>query len=121
MSSPLPIHLCALAELPEGSAREGREFFAPGNALPSIFVLRGGRGLVAYLNRCPHRRTPLNWTPDRFLDEERRHVVCATHGALFRVEDGRCLAGPCQGDALEVVAVEVRDGEVYAEDWTGLT
>ncbi len=37
-----------------------------------------------------------------------------THGALFRIDDGRCLAGPCQGDRLEPFPIAVRDGVVYA-------
>jgi nitrite reductase/ring-hydroxylating ferredoxin subunit len=40
--------------------------------------------------------------------------MCSTHGALFRVEDGVCLAGPCQGDRLEPYPIVVRDGVVHA-------
>jgi nitrite reductase/ring-hydroxylating ferredoxin subunit len=53
------------------------------------------------VNRCPHVGTPLDWAENEFLDREGRHIVCATHGALFRIDDGRCVAGPCQGDRLE--------------------
>ena len=50
---------------------------------------------------------------DDFLDRERRHLVCATHGAIFRIEDGVCLAGPCQGDQLEPWPVALREGAVW--------
>ena len=43
---------------------------------------------------------------------DRRHILCATHGALFRIEDGHCLAGPCKGKGLTAVAVAVAGGEV---------
>jgi nitrite reductase/ring-hydroxylating ferredoxin subunit len=66
-----------------------------------------------YVNACPHRGTPLEMFPDRFLDETRRQLVCSTHGARFRVEDGFCTLGPCRGSGLDPVAVEVRGDEVW--------
>jgi len=77
-------------------------------------VVRRGARAYGYRNECPHVGTPLDWIPDEFMDREGRHLVCSTHGAVFRIEDGLCLAGPCQGDALEPVAVAVRDGLLYA-------
>jgi nitrite reductase/ring-hydroxylating ferredoxin subunit len=103
--------LAALDEIPDG---EARGFTVAADAgVVSIFVVRRGAWVYAYENSCPHVGTPLDWTPDDFLDREKRHVVCATHGAIFRVEDGVCLAGPCQGDQLEPWPVAVRDGEVW--------
>lgn len=107
--------VCRLEDVPDGDARgfelddghDGEE----GRPLRLIVVRQGEHALV-YVNRCPHRGTPLDWMPDRFLDAEGRHLICATHGALFRVEDGLCMAGPCAGDALVRVAAWVVDGEV---------
>ena len=47
-----------------------------------------------YLNRCPHRGIPLEWQPDQFLDSSASLIQCATHGALFLIESGECIAGP---------------------------
>jgi nitrite reductase/ring-hydroxylating ferredoxin subunit len=98
--------LCRLAEIPDpgsrGFALEGR----------AIFLVRRGAVLAAYVNSCPHTGGPLDWVEDQFLDVDRRHILCATHGALFRPEDGHCLAGPCQGKALTPVAITVTAGEV---------
>ena len=33
-------------------------------------------------------------------------------GARFRISDGTCISGPCRGDALASVAIEVTGGEV---------
>src|SRR5258705_313796 len=41
-----------------------------------------------------------------------RHFQCSTHGARFRIADGYCVAGPCQGERLAAVAVTVEDGVV---------
>lgn len=110
--------LIRLDQLPEGEAYEARGFPADLPHRAGLFVLRFENDVRVYRNRCPHLGTPLNWTPDRFLDREREHIVCATHGALFRVDDGECLAGPCEGDRLEAVEACVRDGVVYvARDW----
>ena len=35
------------------------------------------------------------------------------HGASFDLRDGLCVAGPCRGERLRDVAVEVRDGGVF--------
>lgn len=71
------------------------------------FVLWRDGGVFAYLNRCPHSGAPLNWAPDVFLTPEGTHIQCALHGALFRPEDGRCVYGPCVGEALTPLRVEV--------------
>ena len=105
--------LCALSELPDGRSR-GFTLSGPDGAPRKIFVVRVGDAVHGYANRCPHRGTPLDWRPDDFLDREGKHIVCATHGAVFRKEDGHCLAGPCAGDALTPVGVEVTEGEIFA-------
>jgi nitrite reductase/ring-hydroxylating ferredoxin subunit len=71
-------------------------------------VLRDPTGTVrAYVNRCRHLPIPLDGGSRRFLDEERRWLMCGTHGALFRKEDGYCFVGPCRGLSLFALAVEV--------------
>ena len=84
-----------------------------------VIVVRIAAGVRVYRNRCPHRGTPLDWAPDRFLDSAGEHLVCASHGAMFRIEDGRCVAGPCQGDALELLSSVVERGEVCLLDRVG--
>lgn len=90
--------LCRLEEIEDG---EGKGFvLGSGTARRELFVLREGRRLRAYVNACPHAGTPLDWQPDRFLDAGGSHILCATHGALFEIETGLCIAGPCKGDSL---------------------
>jgi len=45
----------------------------------------------------------LGWQPDRFLDDSASLIQCATHGALFLIENGECIAGPCAGQSLTAV------------------
>ncbi|MCG7913171.1 MAG: Rieske 2Fe-2S domain-containing protein [Candidatus Thiodiazotropha weberae] len=79
-----------------------------------ILVVRKGERVYGYLNRCPHTGINLEWQPDQFLDLSQSYIQCVTHGALFRVENGLCLRGPCAGDALSPIQVELRDGEIVA-------
>ncbi len=102
--------LCRLDEIPEPGSR-GFELGGGARAVP-IFVVRAAGRVAAYRNACPHTGGPLDWVTDRFLSRDKRHILCATHGALFRIEDGACLAGPCAGESLLPVPVEVANGVV---------
>lgn len=88
------IRLCAADELAEGQSRG----FALAE-LQLLLVRREGQ-VYAYQNRCPHRGIPLEWQPDQFLDASNSLIQCATHGALFLIESGECVAGPCSGQSL---------------------
>jgi len=105
--------LCRLDDLADGGSRvltfcddDGRRF--------EMFLHRRGDHVVAYANRCPHAGHPLDWTPGQFLDPTGRFFQCASHGARFRIEDGRCVAGPCPGRYLTQVRIVVQDGAVRA-------
>ena len=79
------------------------------------FALRFGGRVVAYMNRCAHVPTEMDWRPGEFLDDERLYIVCSMHGAVYEPSNGRCIAGPCTGQRLMAVPVLERGGQVY---WT---
>ena len=79
------------------------------------FALRFEGRVVAYMNRCAHVPTEMDWRPGEFLDDERRFILCSMHGAVYEPTTGRCIAGPCAGARLMPIAVVERDGQVY---WT---
>jgi nitrite reductase/ring-hydroxylating ferredoxin subunit len=76
------------------------------------FVVRTGRGVQGYVNRCPHAGHPLNLLPGRFLSADGALILCTSHGALFEKATGYCVAGPCAGRALTPLALDVRSGLV---------
>lgn len=78
----------------------------------SAFLLHHEGGHHAYVNRCPHAGTPLDWWPNEFFTEDGRYLICATHGAVFAPDTGLCLEGPCPGARLERLAVARRGGEI---------
>lgn len=102
--------LLALADIPEGEGRE--RLFGKGHAALSLVVVRKAGVAYAYVNACPHQWIELNDQPDRFTTYDHEWIVCASHGAVFRYEDGFCEDGPCAGKSLEAVPVEVVDGVV---------
>ena len=106
--------LIALDSIEEGGFAEV-EALLDGDA-ESLILHRDGRGVRAWLNVCPHAGRRLDWAPGKFLKSKEGHLVCAAHGASFELARGDCIAGPCRGDSLRVVAVEVRDGQVVLSD-----
>ena len=79
----------------------------------SLLLHRDARGDVrAWLNVCPHAGRRLDWAPGKFLRAKDGQLVCAAHGATFDLANGECTAGPCRGEALRQVALDVHDGEI---------
>lgn len=97
--------LCRLDEIADGGAR--------GIAVPGlerkVVVVRKGDRVHGYLDSCPHYEgsTPMAWKSDAYLNGERTHIACHSHGALFDIETGECVLGPCLGKALTPVRLRV--------------
>jgi nitrite reductase/ring-hydroxylating ferredoxin subunit len=77
-----------------------------------IVITRQGGKVYAYVNRCPHQDTRLDFEPKQFLDSSFRYLLCGKHGALFDIPTGHCNDGPCKGERLEAVDVIVDQEEV---------
>ncbi|MFB6303660.1 MAG: Rieske (2Fe-2S) protein [Haloferacaceae archaeon] len=113
---------------------EGRDprYVAPVTEIPSDSTIRceatnGRRGteiilrrengddVFAWRNSCPHKpKVRLDPGDGAIVDDGQ--LVCHEHGARFECDDGFCTYGPCRGDALDEVEVEVRRGDVYLSD-----
>ncbi len=77
------------------------------------FALRFDGNVVAYLNRCAHVPTEMDWQPGQFLDADKRFIICSIHGATYEPRTGRCTGGPCDRGRLMAIDVSERDGQVY--------
>lgn len=102
--------LAHLEHIEDGGFAEA-EAMLDGDA-ESLILHRDGAAVRAWLNVCPHTGRRLDWAPGKFLKSRDGLLVCAVHGASFELQQGNCVAGPCRGDRLRAVAVEVRDGDV---------
>src|SRR5689334_14159206 len=54
------------------------------------FLVNAEGNFFAYVNRCRHMPTPLDFVRDQFMSEDRRHLMCYTHGALYDPATGLC-------------------------------
>jgi nitrite reductase/ring-hydroxylating ferredoxin subunit len=104
--------LCAADALAERGRAVSWEVVQWGRPVRA-FALRYDGRVVAYLNRCVHVPTEMDWQEGEFLDMDRRWIVCSIHGASYEPDTGRCAAGPCGRGQLTPILTEERDGQVY--------
>jgi nitrite reductase/ring-hydroxylating ferredoxin subunit len=110
MDTVIPVQpLCRLGDIPDGGAIAVDAALTDGEE--SLILLRRGDQVRGYLNVCPHAGRRLDYAPGKFLLKNDT-LICAVHGATFNQGDGLCIAGPCRGEHLRTVAVQVEEGEV---------
>ncbi|MGH1470909.1 MAG: Rieske (2Fe-2S) protein [Cellvibrionaceae bacterium] len=77
-----------------------------------FFAVKKNHTTFIYLNKCPHVGLPLNWQENKFLDHDGMLILCTSHGALFKIETGKCVAGPCTGRSLKQIPFEIENGKI---------
>lgn len=102
--------LCALDEIPSPGSKGFR--WREADAMFAGFVVRKDDLVVGYLDSCPHAGWPLAGFAGRYLTRENDLILCGGHAALFKIEDGACVTGPCPNEKLFPWPVEVRDGQI---------
>jgi len=107
--------ICESADL--GECAQGVRFALDDEA--NGFAVRFRGKVSAFVNRCPHLGTELDWQPGEFFETGGLYLVCSTHGALFEPNTGYCVAGPCRGASLEPLKVREREGRVFLHEGTG--
>lgn len=108
------ITLCASSEIQEGSSLG---FDPEDNGQDSIFIVRVAGRVYGWLNACPHiNGAPMAWRKDAYLNAKGTHITCHAHGALFELETGVCVQGPCLGKSLQAVQItETENGRVMLD------
>ncbi|MEM7304152.1 MAG: Rieske (2Fe-2S) protein, partial [Pseudomonadota bacterium] len=61
-----------------------------------------------------HNSAALDWAPDQFLDYDNEYIQCANHGALFELHNGYCIYGPCSGQSLQPIKIEIKNDLIFA-------
>ena len=101
MESSVAYAICRMSDIPSQKARGFQLMIVGDDGTPrpwSIFVVRWGRQVFGYVNKCPHDGVNLDWERNQFLDPERhpadvrqaRRTVRTRHRHLR----GRPLQGP---------------------------
>ena len=109
MRKPKPI--CSLDDIPDGDSAAIETKIERKRAF--LIAVRRGNDVRLYINSCPHIGSPLDFEPGNFLTPARDKIICSTHGALFEIDSGLCVHGPCEGKSLEPVPSRVSDGKVW--------
>ncbi len=109
-ATPAGVELCELDLLPDPGARGF--VLQIGEAYFHGFVVRKDGAVHGYVDRCPHAGLPLPQALDVYLTLDGSLIQCSWHGALFRIEDGGCVGGPCAGALLTPWPVQVVDGRL---------
>lgn len=107
-----PVFICDSAALVDGG--KGVRFpVTAGGEDGTAFAIRYGNEAHAYLNRCAHVPMELDWNPGEFFESSGLYLMCATHGALYQPDTGRCAGGPCRGGRLHKIRVLEQGDKVY--------
>ena len=105
--------VCRSADVEEGQARGF--VVGEGAAQIDVILVRRDGELLGYVNSCPHQGVPLETFPDKFLTTDGSQFICSAHGARFRVGEGFCVSGPCEGKRLRTLAFSIVDGAVVID------
>jgi len=109
-ATPAGVRLGSLDQIADGAARNFVLQMKAGRF--HGFVVRQGDTVHGYVDRCPHMGLPLAQQLDGYLTPDGGLIACSWHSALFRIEDGACVGGPCSGAALTRWPVVVADGMI---------
>jgi nitrite reductase/ring-hydroxylating ferredoxin subunit len=104
------IALCSSRDLAEGGLGVPFDVVFAGQTCRAFAIRFRGR-VYAYINRCSHVAMELDFQPNHFFDNNGQFLICATHGALYAPDTGRCKGGPGRGGLIPVALSEA-DGVV---------
>lgn len=107
-SEPTAKRVVWLTQLTEIADPGSRGFDPNASGQDTVLLVRQGDAVFAYRDLCPHfGDTPMAWRKDAYLNRDGSRIVCSAHGAQFDIATGRCLRGPCMGQNLSALQVEV--------------
>ena len=106
-----PVALCPAQDLKERGLAVPFDVVHGGQTCRG-FAVRFENRVYVYLNRCAHVAMEMDFQPNRFFDDSGRFIICATHGALYSPDTGKCQGGPGRGGLIPIEVSE-QDGVVH--------
>jgi len=105
------IRLCKFSDIEE---QDSQGFLIKLNGQKiKVIAIRLKNKIFTFENPCPHIGTPLDFKPGKFLNIDKTYIICSTHGALFQINDGYCVSGPCAGLNLRVLPNKIENEYVF--------
>ena len=105
------IPLCNCKDLQDGGLGVPFDVVYGGQTCRAFAIRYKGQAR-AYVNRCTHVAMELDFQPNRFFDDSGQFIICATHGALYSPDTGKCQGGPGRGGLIPIELTE-QDGVVH--------
>lgn len=102
--------LCSVLDIAESEAKG----FTVGE--DKVFAVKHEGQFYVYENACPHIGINLEFRENQFLDMDKRFIQCSNHNALFEIESGQCISGPCQGKALKAIPFDINNNEIHVKN-----
>ena len=112
MDAEAGLFVCDAEQLADGGRGVRFPLLHHGQAATGFVVRYDGKPF-AYLNRCAHVPIELDWKEGDFFEASGLYLMCATHGAVYEPESGRCAGGPCRGGRLLPIRVVEQDGKIF--------
>jgi nitrite reductase/ring-hydroxylating ferredoxin subunit len=107
--------ICSLNDIPSRKARGFHLAAVDDSGVEKpwpIIIVRWGKQVFGYVNKCPHDNVNLDWERNQFLDPNGIRLMCGKHGAIFELGTGICVEGPCKGRSLIPVELAVIDNDI---------
>lgn len=76
------------------------------------FVVKKEGNFYAYLNLCKHLPVTLDLNDENFFTFDKAYLQCHMHGAMYEIETGLCIGGPCLGARLDSLSFVEEENEI---------
>lgn len=107
--------ICRLAHISEIKNNTWYEYtLETDTGLQSVMLIKKGVEYHGFINSCPHQGRRMDYAQGQFLIGDNGHIICPAHGAEFNPDDGLCISGPCQGQSLNAIHVQVNEETIFA-------
>lgn len=107
--------ICRLANISEVEEGKWYEFnLQTEDSLFSLMLQKKNSEYIAFKNFCPHQGRRMNYSLGQFLTTKEGNLVCPAHGAEFKPDNGLCINGPCLGQSLEPVHIQLNEESIFA-------
>jgi len=81
MRPPRKERICNIKDIPNRGTIKFS--FKQGDQELEGFCVRIDKQIIAYLNECAHLPMAMDWDDNDFFTEDKKHLFCKTHGAVY--------------------------------------
>lgn len=86
-----------------------------GDSEISGFVVKKEGKYYAYRNVCRHLPIALDIGDSGVFTHDNKYLQCHLHGAVYEIETGLCIGGPCEGASLGTLPFAEEEDAIFVE------